>query len=268
MKVSVVSDLHIEFGDVTLPGGEILILAGDACELRSFQNDLNPQLNRKNRNVARFFKEECSKYDRVLYVMGNHEHYHSQYNTTAIKMAELVPSNVTILEKSFVEIGDYIFMGGTMWTDMCKGNPVVRAVVENGMNDFRCIKFHDTNTGVYRKFRSQDAMNEFALTTEFFKNTLNANPDRKFVVISHHAPSDMSIDERYKYSGDLNYGYHSSLEYFILDNPQIKLWVHGHMHNHSDYMIGTARVVCNPRGYVGYEITESFISDFTIELVD
>jgi hypothetical protein len=25
------------------------------------------------------------------------------------------------------------------------------------------------------------------------------------------------------------------------------------MHNRSDYEIGTTRVVCNPRGYIGYE---------------
>jgi len=43
-----------------------------------------------------------------------------------------------------------------------------------------------------------------------------------------------------------------------MDRPQIKLWTHGHMHNASDYMIGETRVVCNPRGYVGYESTNQF----------
>lgn len=31
----------------------------------------------------------------------------------------------------------------------------------------------------------------------------------------------------------------------------VKLWVHGHMHNASDYVIGDTRVVCNPKGYPG-----------------
>jgi len=35
--------------------------------------------------------------------------------------------------------------------------------------------------------------------------------------------------------------------------PQIKLWVHGHTHDPYDYVIGETRVVCNPRGYIGYE---------------
>ena len=40
---------------------------------------------------------------------------------------------------------------------------------------------------------------------------------------------------------------------FILDYPQIKLWTHGHTHEDFDYMIGSTRIVCNPRGYLSYE---------------
>ena len=31
------------------------------------------------------------------------------------------------------------------------------------------------------------------------------------------------------------------------------MWVHGHTHERYDYMIGSTRVVCNPRGYIKYE---------------
>jgi hypothetical protein len=51
----------------------------------------------------------------------------------------------------------------------------------------------------------------------------------------------------------MNGAYSSSLDEFILDHPQIKLWTHGHTHEDFDYMIGSTRVVCNPRGYVNYE---------------
>lgn len=51
----------------------------------------------------------------------------------------------------------------------------------------------------------------------------------------------------------MNGGYTSDLIDFILDRPQIKLWTHGHTHEQFDYMLGTTRVVCNPRGYDGYE---------------
>ena len=73
------------------------------------------------------------------------------------------------------------------------------------------------------------------------------------MVVGHHSPSSLSIAEWYKDDTLMNGAFHSDLSEFIMDRPQIKLWTHGHMHNVSDYMIGETRVVCNPRGYVGYE---------------
>ena len=82
-------------------------------------------------------------------------------------------------------------------------------------------------------------------------NTKEEN--KKVVMVTHHCPSTICIPEKYRGDKTMNPGYVSNLEDFILDNPQIKLWTHGHMHNVSDYMIGSTRVVCNPRGYYMYE---------------
>jgi hypothetical protein len=39
------------------------------------------------------------------------------------------------------------------------------------------------------------------------------------------------------------------------------------MHNASDYMIGSTRVVTNPRGYAGYEtIADTFDPGFSFEV--
>ena len=51
----------------------------------------------------------------------------------------------------------------------------------------------------------------------------------------------------------MNGGYHTDLSEFILDHPEIVLWTHGHTHEPFDYMIGTTRIVCNPRGYAGHD---------------
>ena len=76
---------------------------------------------------------------------------------------------------------------------------------------------------------------------------------RSFVVVGHHTPSPFSIHPKYAHDTLMNGGYTSDLIEFILDRPQIKLWTHGHTHEQFDYMIGSTRVVCNPRGYAGYE---------------
>ena len=67
------------------------------------------------------------------------------------------------------------------------------------------------------------------------------------IVVTHHAPSAMSIAPRFKNFPDTDF-FHSRLENLILDvNP--KLWVHGHVHDSFDYELGDTRVVCNPLGY-------------------
>ena len=45
MRVSVMSDLHLDFADLTLPGGDVLILSGDLCEAKSIKKDMyNPNM--------------------------------------------------------------------------------------------------------------------------------------------------------------------------------------------------------------------------------
>jgi hypothetical protein len=61
------------------------------------------------------------------------------------------------------------------------------------------------------------------------------------------------VHEHYRHDREMNGGYASDLTEFILDNENILFWTHGHMHDPSDYMVGQCRVICNPRGYVGYE---------------
>jgi hypothetical protein len=74
-----------------------------------------------------------------------------------------------------------------------------------------------------------------------------------YIVVVHHAPSSQSIAERFKHDTLMNGAFRSELDEFIMDRPQIRLLCHGHMHNNSNYWIGETRVVCNPRGYAGYE---------------
>jgi predicted phosphodiesterase len=44
------------------------------------------------------------------------------------------------------------------------------------------------------------------------------------------------------------------------------LWIHGHTHVSQDYRIGNTRVICNPRGYAGYELNPAFDPRLIIEV--
>jgi metallophosphoesterase superfamily enzyme len=73
MRVNLISDLHLEFStDFTLPGGEVLILAGDLCEAK----------NLKHAKYQDWVFENLTKYRDVLYVLGNHESYGMRIDRT------------------------------------------------------------------------------------------------------------------------------------------------------------------------------------------
>jgi Icc-related predicted phosphoesterase len=276
MKINLVSDMHLNFHDIEMPGGDVLIMAGDIMEAGHLRKADNAK-----RDVfladryRRFIREELSKYRHVIYVMGNHEHYNNSFHDTYDRLSKELPSNVHFLEKDSVKIDDVWFYGGTFWTDMNKGDPVSLHQIKYNMSDFRVINFGNgvkvktAYGGEYytSRFTPEYAKSVFHETVESLKTFLAQHVDDKVVVVSHHAPTELSIDPAYKDEYHMNGAYHSRLGDFILDHPQIKTWVHGHMHNFTDYMIGDTRVIANPRGYKGYEaIADTFDPNFSFEV--
>lgn len=268
MKVQYVSDLHLEFGDLVLPGGEVLILAGDICEAKNFKsneyqvnNSFTTHRGRIDR-YARFFVEECAKYQQVFYVMGNHEHYHGRFDQTYDVINDQLPNNVRLLEKDFVDYQGVVFIGATLWTDCNKGNPLTVQDLKVGMNDYHTVKYYDKEKNLYHKLNPHITMKEHVQTLKKFEQLLEDHSDRTVVVITHHAPSTESINAIYRSDFHMNGGYASDCSEFVLRYPQIKYWVHGHMHIPVDYMIGQTRVISNPRGYDGYEISQFDLTRF------
>jgi Icc-related predicted phosphoesterase len=277
MKINVISDLHLDFTDLTLPGGDVLILSGDICEARRLKQDMyNPDivllphenpLKRPDR-YARFFNEECAKYREVVMVMGNHEHYGFQFQKTYPHIAANLPKNVTLLEDQTHTIDDVIFVGATLWTDMNRADPLTMYHIHGSMNDYRQITMFNERKSVYHKLTPEKTLETHYRSLAYIKHVVENDPDKKYVVVTHHAPTRASIAEQYTNDTFMNGAYASDLSDFILDHPQIRLWTHGHTHNVFDYMVGGTRVICNPRGYAGYEYrANQFRADeFEIEL--
>lgn len=264
MKLALASDIHLEFGDLDLKNEEnadVLILSGDICVAR----ELPFTDSDKGLRFRDFFARCSLEFPHVVMISGNHESYHGDIAKTheILKEATEYHPNFHVLEKETVKIDDVTFIGGTLWSDMNKEDPMTLYSVGTMMNDFRIIansnrmvsfkdqdgKFHERIS----KFSTEDAVQEHKKSLDYIKAVVDGKPDEKFVVVGHHAPSKLSTKPQYEKDVLMNGGYSSDLNDFITDRSQIKVWTHGHTHHKFDYMVGSTRVICNPRGYINYE---------------
>jgi DNA repair exonuclease SbcCD nuclease subunit len=267
MKIKLVSDLHLEFSDYFIKndeGCDVLILGGDIMIATDLHDHPEPNntadqaaiangtgLGRRQLAAQRFrdFLKRCSfQFPHVIYIAGNHEFYNGKWTqslTTLSNECAKFP-NVYFLEAGCKKIDDVTFIGGTLWTDMNKHDPLTLHAVRDMMNDFRVIK---KDLEGYTNLKPADTVVRHRHMLGFIKQVVAEKLDEKFVVVGHHSPSFQSVHDMYRGETLMNGAYHSDLSEFILDRPQIKLWTHGHTHHPFDYMIGETRIVCNPRGY-------------------
>lgn len=249
MKICLVSDLHLEFKDIPVikNDADVLILGGDICVADHFTKSENSPYYPYQQLYLNFF-QECSKnFKHVLYVLGNHEHYHGNFNHSAGILKNAVGHLVTVLDNESVIIDGVKFIGTTLWTDCNKQNPITMDILKQGMNDYRIVKYNQGES--YFRLGPVHTAKAHATALEFIKNEAAGHDN--VVVIGHHAPTHKSIGEKYKAEFHMNGGYSSDLSELILDNPQIKLWTLGHVHHAHQYYIGDTLVACNPKGYPG-----------------
>ena len=281
MKITVVSDIHLEFDKnptVKLAGGDILLLAGDIVVAKPLTIKRTDKDARKLRRIADpFFIEECGKFAKVFYIMGNHEHYNNIFDYTLPILREYLEdikvTNVTILDKEFVDLNDeWQLFGGTLWTDYNNNDWFARHNAQNQMSDHQIIKklkpVNNPYGEPFGRFLPTDAFDEHKLTLKALEEDIYdyKRIDRPTIVMTHHAPTAQSVHPRFG-TDLLNYAYFTNLEDTILDHPNIKFWFHGHTHDNHEYAVGdNCRVICNPRGYAGYEENPIFDPAFTIEI--
>ena len=264
MKIALVSDVHLEFGDLDFEndsGADVLILGGDICIANDMaqRDPYNTMGEQYRSNRFHDFFQRCSdRFPHVIFIVGNHEHYHGDFAKTVPHFKDVLGylPNLHILEKETFVLDDITFIGGTLWTDMNRRDNRTLHDISRMMNDFRCVdntnKIED-GRGWPGRFTTTDAANDHDAMVAFIDQTIAANPAGRYVVVGHHSPSKLSTHPKYEHQFIMNGGYSSELDDFIQDRPQIKLWTHGHTHEDFDYCIGSTRILCNPRGYINYE---------------
>lgn len=285
MKIAVCSDLHLEFGDLDFDnteGADVLVLGGDilvADDVKNFSYvdeqimAATPSMLARGERYYNFLKRCSERFPQVILIMGNHEHYHGDYAATANVIRTVIGefSNFHFLDKEWRIINGVLFYGGTLWTDMNGEDPKTLREIAYMMNDYRAVRnsartvqhrvptYDENNAEAWAfkersaNFTPEDSVEDHKAFLAGLDEVLALHPNLPVVVVGHHAPSKASTHPRYKSEFITNGAYSTNLDNFILDRRQIKLWTHGHTHEDFDYRIGTTRIVCNPRGYDGYE---------------
>lgn len=252
MKIRVLSDIHLEFGDYVvepLPDDKdsVLVLAGD----------ITVAVSRVTKNVFAPFIKRCSEqFKYVIMIMGNHEHYNGDIllSKGLIEKHMVGLNNVRLLQNETCYLDNVAFIGATMWTDCSLDGIDMSPKAEmlwNGMTDSKIVK-HGGN-----KMTSHMSRDLFIESKEYvLENIKQCNAaGYETVAIMHHCPSSKSTHAMYA-GQDFNMFFVSQMDLDLAEaNPD--LVIHGHTHHAFDYMLDEAicktRVVCNPRGYHGRE---------------
>lgn len=191
----------------------------------------------------------------LVYVPGNHDFYwnddiHDRYSV-ADQMARGMDAaekyGFHLLMDRAVVLDGTRFSGSTLWTDFRLGSrgwahAAGTASGRDGMNDYRYIRLGSNGKS---RIRPSDVRDMHKASVAFLRETLSTPHDGADVVVTHHAPHPDSLLSPHD---DLRWCYASDLTELIGElSPD--LWVHGHIHRHSDYQVGATRVLANPRGH-------------------
>lgn len=248
MKFHILSDLHNEFAPFQAPvtDADVVVLAGD--------------IDVKGRAVD----WALTTFDKpVVFVPGNHDYYGGSLGRTLDKMRErCVGTHVHLLHDTAVVIGDVRILGCTLWTDyrLTGNEPLAQWDAQQTMCDFKKIR-----DAQFRRVRPYQFAALNARSRKFLEEQFEQPFEGKTIVVTHHAPCELSIHERYREgNGHLNASYASRLDHLM--GEHVKLWVHGHTHDSFDYQMHGTRVVCNPRGYAGQDLNDDFNPALVVEV--
>lgn len=238
MRIAYASDLHLEYERdlaALLPtklSADVLVLAGD---IETDPIRLASHLRRARQRLT----------VPIILVLGNHEYYGHPFPgvlTRYRKALQDIP-DVHLLERQCITLAGVRFVGTTLWTDFANGRHILYCQI--GMADFRVI--FDGATG--KPVTATRILRAHQESWEWLLRTIAEDASRPTVVVTHHAPSFRSNPPRFAGS-TIAGGFCSNKDEILqaLSRPPVA-WIHGHLHDPADYMVGATRVLCHPWGY-------------------
>ncbi len=264
MRCHYMSDLHLESQEFPwrMPGGDVLIIAGDLCHAACLApTRQDPYAVRQRDRVHRTVDAALGAFRHVLLIAGNHDHYDGVLTETIPTLRAQLPG-VRVLDDEAVEIDGIRFFGTTLWSDFEGRKPESLEKARRGAGEFFFVKVR-TEDGL-RRFQPLDAAAAHDNAVAALRAAFGRPSGGKSVVISHHAPSLKGLNPAFTGNG-LDGAYASDLEALIEQLASVRVWVHGHTHIKRTYRIGDTVVYANCRGFEkhgggvkGFSVKEAF----------
>jgi len=233
MRARVLSDLHLDFqrdhGEEVaqeVSGGphyDVMVVAGDISESKGLERAL--------RVLAKHAKAP------ILYVPGNHDFWGGRIEADGSLPQAPKVDGVTILQNGVAEIEGQRFIGTTLWFPRPTNQALALAAAQSWCDYQKIERSTFDHYGTMR-------LNAVAMVARRFLEQEIRPGD---VVITHHLPSWHSVDLKFAGAASNAFYVHNVPE--LLEQRGVKLWVHGHTHASVAYVMGSTRVMCNPRGY-------------------
>ena len=230
MRLLVMSDLHIEFEQWSLPeldGYDVCVLAGDVSTKGRSTQWANDQSTRP-----------------TIVVAGNHEYYGSSWDKTLTRLRGAANPFIHFLEMDVAIVQGVRFVGCTGWSDFeGTGNPHLAMMDARAvMNDYKVIRMEPQ----YRRLIPQQTRDIARRSRTWLRTVLSQPFVGKTVVVTHFPPLMRFVPE---------VGTHTHLraaygnDWPELVDMDIDLWVFGHTHHPVDEVLAGTRFVSNPKGY-------------------
>ncbi|KZW00679.1 Ser/Thr protein phosphatase superfamily protein [Exidia glandulosa HHB12029] len=245
MRVQLLSDIHLEMerGDQDLyhfdfpAEGEALALLGDIG------------LTHDDR-LFDWLRVQLGRFKPVFYVSGNHEPYRSSLSTSRQRLLDFEAEcnaeaagdkRFILLDRTRYDVSPTLsILGCTLWSRI---EPEDLDILQWALTDFKRIEGFDPSA--FQSCHEKD----LAWLEESITKIAADEPERKVVVMTHHAPTLQGTSDPKYIGGPTNSAFATELVGGPCWRNNVKVWMFGHTHWNLDEVRDGVRVVSNQRGY-------------------
>lgn len=266
-----VSDIHLEFYKKKIP------IINPICEGESYLALLGdigyPILD----NYGKFIEYHSKYFKEIIIIAGNHEFYSGKSKQRTISDVKekivnicLKYTNVTFLDNSSKLIGNTLFIGSTLWSDVQCSKTVIELMNDYNKiyvksDEYRSKYIYRSNPygmgGTTKKIfikRKRDILSPSHVRSmhneaiNYIKSEINQAKTDNIIILTHHAPSFKLLDEI-----DIRSTCYATDLESLMNNTKINHWLFGHIHHNVNINIGDVKCISNCMGYIG-EFCERF----------